>query len=134
MGSARIAAWAGSLASVGAVGGAIMLGLLTGCGAGESCEQDYTAPREIATGDATYQLSYLSSDLAMHPVRWENRTTGGAGMAAMVIEDRCVPFFGCNTWRVISMDIPLAAGDNTVYVFEKDGGCEWRSDYVITLT
>ena len=134
MRGAKVVTWAGSLATVGAVTGATVLGLLTGCGADESCEQDYTPPRVIATGDATYELSYLSSDLSMNRIRWENHTTGGSGMATLAIENRCVPFFGCGNWKVVSMGIPLAAGDNTVYVFEQDGGCEWRSDYVITRT
>ena len=111
-----------------------MLGLLTGCGADESCEQDYPPPIQITTSQNTYTIDYNSTDLAISEVRWENPTTGGSGVATIDVYKGCFPIFGCGTGLAITMDIPLAAGENTVYVFERSGGCEWRSDYVISRT
>lgn len=134
MGAARFCALTGSLALLCVAG---TLALLTGCGSGESCEQDYISSDQVTTSQNPYRISYLSSNLNIGGIRWENVTTGISGTASITLVNECVGGFllprFCGDWSRVTMDIPLALGLNTVHTYERDGDCEWRSDYLITL-
>ena len=109
----------------------LILALVSGCGS-HSCSQDYPPPWEITTNENPYHLSFLTSDFEISSARWKNITTGDAGISELSTIDKCVFPLGCATWLRIDMDVPLITGENLVYVYEKSGHCEFRSDYLIT--
>jgi len=112
------------------------LSLLTGCGY-ESCEQDFLPPEQITTNDNPHRISYLSSDLGIAGIRWQNVTTGASGAGSVTRVNECTGGFPfpriCGDWSRITVDVSLAPGQNTVHTFESSDGCEWRKDYLITL-
>jgi len=136
MDTARISTWTRTAALLCAAGASGALSVLSGCG-DESCEQDYVSSDTITTSQNPYQISYLSSNLQIGGIRWQNVTTGASGVATITQVYECVPLILlppiCGDWSRVTMDIALIPGANTVHTYEQDGGCEWRSDYQITL-
>ena len=109
----------------------VTLLFLAGCSS--ECSQDDAPPLELSTSQSPYHLSRLSSDLSIRRVRWANVTTGTSGACTVEQVDECVFPLGCHTWTRVSADTNLAPGLNAVYTYEKDGDCEWRDDYLVTL-
>jgi hypothetical protein len=135
MGAVRFSASTGALALLCVAGVAGMLSLLTGCGV--DCEQDFPPPEQITTNDNPHRISYLSSDLGIASIRWQNVTTGASGTGSVTRVNECTGGFPfpriCGDWSRIIVDVSLAPGQNTVHTFESSDGCEWREDYLITL-
>lgn len=129
----KAAGLAGLIGLVGTVCVALILAALTGCGGWDSCEQDYLPPRQETTRESPYEIRTLSSDLSITSARWVNTTTGASGGGTLTQVQECVFLFGCGTWTLIAMDIPLVRGPNTVQTFRTSDGCEWREDLQITL-
>ena len=104
---------------------------LTGC-FGDSCSQDYLPPEEITTSDNPYHISILSTNLSIVSARWVNITNGESGGGSVTQVYECFFPFGCGTWTRVEWDVSLTTGLNTVYTYERSGGCDWRDDYLIT--
>ncbi|HEU4646137.1 MAG TPA: hypothetical protein VFS80_11325 [Burkholderiales bacterium] len=102
----------------------------------ESCEQDLLPPDAISTSDNPHRIQYLTSDLGIPSVRWHNVTNGMSGFANLERVNQCTPwpFIVCGDWTQVTMDVPLVPGLNEVQSFTHSDGCDWRSDYAITLT
>lgn len=129
----RAARLAGLFGLLGTLSAALLLAALTGCGGYESCEQDLLPPMQETTRESPYEIRTLSSDLEISSARWVNITTGTQGSGAVTQVQECVFLFGCGTWSLIAMDIPLVQGVNNVRTFRTSDGCEWREDLLITL-
>ena len=127
----RVARLAGLFGLLGTLSAALLLAALAGCGS--SCEQDLLPPRQETTNESPYEIRTLSSDLEISSARWINTTTGTSGSGTVTHVQDCVFLFGCGTWSLISMDIPLARGVNAVQTYQTSDGCEWREDLSITL-
>ncbi|PLX42998.1 MAG: hypothetical protein C0608_00870 [Deltaproteobacteria bacterium] len=111
----------------------ILLFPLTLAACGDECEQDYLPPIEITTSQTPYTLSQYSTDYAISGTRWENITTEGCGSGIVEKTYECFFPIGCGNWMHITNEVELTYGTNTVYIFTKSDGCEWREDYLITL-
>ena len=129
----RAARLAGLFGLLGTLSAALLLAALTGCGGYESCEQDLLPPRQETTRESPYEIRTLTSDLEISSARWVNITTGTQGSGTVTQVQECVFLFGCGTWSLIAMDIPLVQGVNNVRTFQTSDGCEWREDLLITL-
>lgn len=127
----RAARLAGLFGLLGTLSAALLLVALAGCGS--SCEQDLLPPRQETTRESPYEIRTLSSDLEISSARWVNITTGTSGSGTVTHVQDCVFLFGCGTWSLIAMDIPLVQGVNNVRTFQTSDGCEWREDLLITL-
>ena len=104
------------------------IGLLVACG-GSDCEQDYPPPSERTTSSTPYRIA-TSHNLEYSSVRWVNQTTGYSGTGT--VGTGCVLLFGCG-WTQLEVYVDLDPGENLIYVYEFYDGCEWRSDYLVTL-
>jgi len=124
----KLASWLSVLVVAGIV---LATTTLTGCGT--SCSQDYPPPTQITTDANPYRMSHLSSNLDYVSARWKNITTGESGTGLVTQVSECVFPIGCYLWTKFEYSIPLTTGLNTIYTYEKDGGCEWRDDYLITF-
>ena len=111
----------------------ICLSLLSGCGSGNDCDQDYPPPSEISTTSNPYTFSTLSSDLGIVSTRWENLTTSASGSGTVTQVYECVFPIGCGTWSRLVNTVPLSVGYNLVFIYNSSDGCEWRDDYAVTL-
>lgn len=110
---------------------ALVLLVLAGCG--NTCEQDYSPPSELNTSQNPYAIDYWSTNLGIDGTSWVNQTTGASGVGVVTQEYHCIFPFGCGTMSHVSNTVELAPGLNTVYTYEQNDGCDWRSDYLITL-
>jgi len=105
----------------------VSLLMLSGCGDDifdTVCEQDVPVSQD-STFTTPYTIGYYTTNFDIRAVRWVNRTTGGSGSAQIVQVDA--------NWLSVHMEIPLASGLNNISVYEDDGDCEWREDYLVTL-
>ena len=105
---------------------------LTAC---EQCSQDYSPPIYIDTASNPYPYFQRTTNTDLERVTWLNRTTLDAGDG--LVEG---PFWEL-IWPLgyfwvmhISMDIPVAPGENDVLVteFDKGSSCGFWTEYVIT--
>ena len=105
--------------------------IFSGC---HTCEQDYPPPWQLTTTVNPYHFSEYSSDLGIVSSRWENATAGFSsdGIVTGPVYE-CFFLVGCNYWMHIEANIELLPGDNLVYVYTKEGKCEWRDDYLISF-
>ncbi|KPK11954.1 MAG: hypothetical protein AMJ68_03925 [Acidithiobacillales bacterium SG8_45] len=106
---------------------------LSGC---EQCSQDYSDPQYIDTTISPYHLAWRTTNTDLERVTWLNRTTAEAGTAVVEGPVYEVIFpFGYFWVMKISMDIPLADGENSIVTTSYDRGssCGFFDEYRITF-
>jgi len=105
--------------------------MASGC---EQCTQDPFPPTYIDSTTSPYHLAWSTTNTDLERVTWLNKTTTEAGDGVVDGPYWEWIFFGYAWVMHVSMDIPLAAGENIIVVFEYDRGssCGFHDDYVIT--
>ena len=107
--------------------------ILSGC---EQCNQDYSDPQYIDTTTNLYHLAWRTTNTDLERVTWLNRTTAEAGSALVEgpIYEAIFPL-GYFWLMKVSMDIPLADGENNIVTTSYDRGfsCGFFDEYRITF-